>query len=95
MSNTDGTAFIKGKKIVIEFPLTHLPQVVEGSWALGALDTRWRITDVDAFAKDLVSEMNSEDEQGTTLIHKMCDAAINELLENGGEGIEEHPNQNA
>jgi hypothetical protein len=95
MAQSDGRAVIKDGKIIIQFPLAHLPQVVEGAWALGALETRWRITDTKAFAKDLVGEMNREDEQGTTLIHKMCDAAINELLENGGEGIEEHPNQDA
>lgn len=93
MSQSDGRAIIKDGKIVIEFPLGHLPQILEGAWASGALSSRWRITDEPAFAKDLVVEMNREGEDGTTLIHKMCDAAINELLESGGEGIEEHPVQ--
>ncbi len=78
MAQSDGRAVLKGGKIIIQFPLAHLPQAVEGAWAIGALETRWRITNPDAFAKDLVGEMNREDEQGTTLIHKMCDAAINE-----------------
>lgn len=95
MPETDGCAVIDGDKIVIQFPLKHLPQVIEGAWALGVLDTRWRVTDAHAFAKELVLELNREDEVGTTLIHKMCDAAITEVLENGGEGLEEHPEQDA
>ena len=95
MAQSDGRAVIKDGKIVIEFPIGSLPQVLEGAWASGALSSRWRITDEQAFAKDLVIEMNRESENGTTLVHKMCDAAINELLEGGVEGIEEHPKQDA
>ena len=91
----DGQAVIKGGAIVIRIPIKNLPQVVEGAWALGALDTRWKITDAPAFAEALVDELNREDEEGTTMIHKMFDAAINEALEQGAEGIEEHKDQDA
>lgn len=91
----DGKATIKGGAIVIRVAIKALPVVVEGAWALGSLDTRWKITDAPAFAEDLVRALNDEDEQGTTMIHKMFDAAINEALEQGAEGIEEHEDQNA
>lgn len=41
------------------------------------------------FAKEVVRELNSEDEEGTTAIHKMFDAAFIEAIEQGAEGVEE------
>jgi hypothetical protein len=89
----NGEAVIEDGAIVIRVPLTALPQVVEGAWALGSLETRYVVTDTEAFAKDLVRALNDEDEQGTTLVHKMFDDAINEALEQGAEGIEEDPEE--
>ncbi len=88
-------AAIENGAIVIRVSLAALPQVVEGAWALHALDKRWKLTDVPTFAKELVHELNREDEQGTTMIHRMFDTAINEALEQGAEGIEEHEDQDA
>ena len=90
-----GKAVIEDNAIVIRVPLASLPQVVEGAWALGSLDTRWKLTNVPLFARDFVRELNSEDEEGTTMVHRMFDAAINEALEQGAEGIEEHDDQDA
>ena len=90
-----GTAIIENGVIIIRIPVASLPMVVEGAWALNALDTRFKLTDAALFAKDLVCALNEEDEQGTTMIHKMFDAAINEALEQGADGIEEHENQDA
>lgn len=93
--NTSAQAIIENDEIIIRVPIKYLPVIVEGAWALNALDTRFKLTDASLFAKALVSALNDEDEQGTTIIHKMFDAAINEALEQGAEGIEEHEDQDA
>lgn len=92
---TDARAVIRDGEIVISVSLKALPHVVEGAWAIGSLDTRWKLTDAATFAKELVGALNDEDEQGTTLVHKMFDKAILEALEQGAEGIEKHEKQNA
>lgn len=88
-------AKISKKSISITIPISKLQQVVEGAWALNALEVRQKITDANMFADALVGALNSEDEQGTNMIHKMFDGAINEALEQGAEGIEDHKNQDA
>ena len=87
-------AIVKGS-IVIRVPMKSLKDLVEGAWALGSLDTRMKITDAKAFADELVSAINCEDEEGTTPLHRLFDAAINDALEQGAEGIEEHEEQDA
>lgn len=91
----NGRAVIEGDAMLIRLPIDYLPQVVEGAWALNAMPVRMQITDAGAFAKELVRVLNREDEQGTTMIHRMMDSAIVEALEQGAEGIEEHPQQSA
>lgn len=90
---SNGEAVIEDGSLVIRVPLNNLEQVIEGSWALGALEVRYKITDVNAFAKDLVGQLNTEDEQGTTLVHTMFDKAISEAIESGADGIDEHEDQ--
>ncbi len=87
-----GQAIIEDGNIVIRVALSALPMVVEGAWASGALDTRFKITNTKEFAGDLVHELNNEAEDGTTPIHQLFDAAINEQ---GARGIEEHEDQDA
>lgn len=95
LPDSSAQAVIENGSIVIRVPIAALPQVIEGAWALGGIDTRMKITDADAFAKDLMHELNNEDEQGTTRIHKMFDRAMNEAIEQGAQGVEEHENQDA
>lgn len=90
-----GRAVIEDGAIVIRVPIANLPAVVEGSWAAGGMDVRFKVTEPDAFAKALVVELNEEDEGGTTRIHKMFDRAIEEAINQGAEGIEEHEEQEA
>lgn len=90
-----GQAIIEDGSIVIRVALSALPMVVEGSWASGALDTRFKITNVEEFAADLAMELNREAEDGATMIHQLFDKGINEALEQGARGIEEHENQDA
>lgn len=93
--DTSAQAIIENDEIVIRVPFKYLPTIVEGAWALNALDKRFKLTDAALFAKNMVRALNDEDEQGTTMIHKMFDKAINEALEQGAEGIEEHEDQDA
>lgn len=76
-------------KIVITLAISHLQTAINGGTLLGTIDGSWKLTDPDAFAKELLVSLHSEDEEGTTVIHRMFDAAINEAIEQGAEGIEE------
>ena len=67
--------------------------VLEGAWATNNIDKRYRITDVEAFAKELARELNKESEDGTTPIHALFDGVIEESISPGASGIEEHPQQ--
>lgn len=86
-------AVIENNCIVIRLPLSSLQTAIDGAWALNTLSPRYKITNQTEFAKDLVAALNDEDEQGTTPIHRMADAAINSAVEQGAFGIEEHPEQ--
>lgn len=92
---TNAQAIIEGDAVVIRVTLSSIPAIIDGGWGCGAISPRMKITDVQAFAKDWVSELNREAEDGSTPIHKMFDATINEAIEQGAEGIEEHEQQNA
>ena len=80
-------AYIEGGDIWIRVPIKNLPDAVRGGVDLQAI-TPAKITNARVFAKELVSALNDEDEQGTTLIHRMFDTAINDAIEAGAEGIE-------
>ena len=86
-------AVIEDGNIVIRVPVESLPRVIEGSWATGNLDVRYKIVSLDEFAKDLTSELNREEEDGSTPVHRMFDKAINDAIEAGAFGIEEHDDQ--
>lgn len=90
-----GRAIIEDGSLVIRVALEALPMIMEWSWAAGGIDTRYKITDAAAFAADLVHELNDEDEEGTTRIHRMFDKAIDNAINQGAEGIEEHEQQEA
>jgi hypothetical protein len=49
----------------------------------------FKITDIDEFIKEVKNELEREEEDGTTLIHRMLDKAACEVLEQGGLGVEE------
>ena len=50
-----------------------------------------KVTDATEFIKAVSSEINEEEEDGTTLIHIMLDSAIKRAIENGCEGVELKP----
>lgn len=88
-----GQAVIEKGSLVIRVSLEALPMVLEGAWAMGKFDTRYKITDASEFAKELMHALNREDEQGTTPVHELFDAAILHVIEQGGFGIDEHETQ--
>ena len=49
----------------------------------------FKITDREGFAKDILNELEREEEDGTTLVHKMFDQAANSAVEDGSEYVEE------
>jgi hypothetical protein len=95
LASTDrsGQAVIEAGAIVIRVPVANLPAIVEGAWAAGGMETRYAVTDAENFAKDLVRELNREDEIGTTPIHRLFDRSIEEAIGQGAFGIEEQGDQ--
>ncbi|UOF81800.1 hypothetical protein [Caudoviricetes sp.] len=47
-----------------------------------------KVTDHAKFAREVVRELTSESENGTTLVHKMFDGVALEFLENGADGVD-------
>lgn len=85
-----GKAVIEGEYIVVRVAIPALSTVLEGAWAAGYFQSRWKVTDAAKLADGIVNELNAESEDGTTRIHAMFDAAILEAIDQGVEGIEEH-----
>ncbi len=82
-----GQAKIEGGEIVIRVSIDALPFIADHVFALeGSL---YAVTDAPTFARDLVYELNREEEDGTTPIHRMFDAAISEANEQGADGVTE------
>lgn len=54
----------------------------------GQYEERLKITDKAAFLREFVRELQAEAEDGTTLVHRMLDAAFEQAVENGAEGID-------
>lgn len=88
-----GRAVIEGDSVVIRFPLDAIATALEGAWAMNKLDQRYKITDAAEFTKEFRNSLNAEDEQGTTLVHKMADAAFLDCIEQGAFGIDLHEEQ--
>jgi len=46
-----------------------------------------KIVDNDLFLDDFVRELSCEEEDGTTLVHRMLDNAAYKAIENGANGV--------
>lgn len=79
--------------IVIKLPIKNIRKALEAAWATGRQDGRYRITDANAFAEALVSALNDEEEDGTTRVDLLFDSALYAAIDNGADGVEEHPDQ--
>lgn len=87
------TAIIEDGAIVIRVQISALQSIMDGGFACEAYDKRYRVTDPEGFAKEIARELNNEDEEGSTPVHKLFDDAINEALNQGAQHADEHPVQ--
>lgn len=87
------TAIIEDGAIVIRVQISALQSIMDGGFACAAYDKRYRVTDPEGFAKEIARELNNEDEEGSTPVHKLFDDAINEALNQGAQHADEHPVQ--
>ena len=49
----------------------------------------WYVSDISKFAKSMARQLAREEEDGTTPVHRMLDAAAGEVLEQGDDGADE------
>ena len=82
-------AVIEGDEIVIRLPIATIGVAVQAGNDLLVFDVPIRVTDAALFAPEMVAALNDEDEEGTTPIMKLFDAAVWSAFEGGAEGIEE------
>jgi hypothetical protein len=81
VSENGEVLFIKVKVDVLQNAMRMNPR--DDSYA------HYKVTDAALFAHDVASWLNSEDEDGTTLVHTMLDAGIAAAIDNGSEHVEE------
>lgn len=86
---TGAKAEVRDGQIVISIDVDDLPLILSGSIASYAVDGTYKVTDADAFAKEVCHALNDESEDGTTRVHEMFDSAFNHVIDQGGEGVEE------
>ena len=79
-------ANLEGDEIVIRIPVGGLSGAAyEGLAAVGCEEGD--DMDYECLARDLVSQLNSESEDGTTPVHNMLDQAVIEASEQGAEAF--------
>lgn len=83
------TIEIKDSAIIITLPLDVIDVAFRGMQDINSWQDKWTISDIELAAKSIVLALKYEDEEGTTLVHKMFDQAFEEALESGGEGFGE------
>jgi len=87
-------AVIEDGHIVIRVPIANLQTIMDGGYACNAYPERYKVTDPEGFAQEIERELNDEDEEGTTPIHKLFDKAINDALNHGAQHADLHEDQN-
>ena len=78
-------AKIEKNEIVIRVDISSLKIIVDA----GPHGDLMKVTNAKKFAKELVRELNDEEEDGTTAIHRMFDDAILMAYEHGAEGVKD------
>lgn len=83
-------ATIHRRHIVIRIPISVLAEeyIVPSDLLDENYKPRVLVTDLAAFAKDFVSELNREEEDGSTPITELLDAAFSKAVDNGAQGID-------
>lgn len=82
-------AAIEGGDLVIRLRIANIPSAFQGGVDCGAIEPGFKVVDAQAFALEVLRALNDEDEDGTTPVHRMFDAAFEEAVEQGAEGVEE------
>jgi hypothetical protein len=82
---------IKNNTLIISIGVSTLAKAIKigsGLFEDEDIDGKFKIVNENKFAKSILSELQDEDEIGTTLVHTMLDKAGENAIENGCEGIE-------
>ena len=77
-------AFIRGGVLTISIGVETLAHAVRTGQGFGG-DAEVLVSDVEAFARDVLRELEREQEDGTTPVHAMLDAAARAAVEDGTE----------
>lgn len=75
---------IAAGKLVISIGVEALAIAIEGG---PMFEEGTAVTDPDVFAREVLTALQDEDEEGTNLIHRAFDGAAEVAAENGAEGI--------
>lgn len=82
---------LEGAELVIRIPVDTLAFAAQAGemWPQDdMMNPTAFITDETTFAKEVVHALTKEEEDGTTLVHRMFDAAFTYITENGCDGVE-------
>lgn len=81
---------IEGDEIVIRVPILALPDAFKYCDYVEGFDPegpRPCVTDAAVFARELLGELQREEEDGSTVVTEMLDDAMRAAVENGCEGV--------
>lgn len=67
--------------------IKYMPQLDDAFDEVEGKEIETEITDADKLAAAIVETLDDEEEDGTTLVHRMLDKAALQAIENGAEGI--------
>lgn len=76
-------------RLVISIGIGLLAFAVQASSDASGWPEDWYVSDPAAFAAEVARQLENEEEDGTTPVHRMLDAAALEALEQGADGVEE------
>jgi hypothetical protein len=74
---------------VIRVAIDKLPSMVERASVESSLRPRYRIIDLQKFATEIVAALNRDEEDGSTLVQGMFDAAIEDAIDQSAFVIED------
>ncbi|HEV2570952.1 MAG TPA: hypothetical protein VGU72_04380 [Beijerinckiaceae bacterium] len=81
-----GVISIRLNKADLKYAAQHLPALERFDEKMGCVLLP-KIVDAGAFAEAIYRQLRAEEEDGTTVVHRMLDDAIEEAVEYGAEGI--------
>jgi hypothetical protein len=83
------TTKLDGSVIVIRVPAHILKVAARYAWDKQFGEHKLYVSDEMAFVKEVLHQLLQEDEAGDNMVHRMLDAAMVEVAEDGGEGVDE------